>query len=448
MKSFCYASLFAVLVCTFVPAQPNPLPFVNQPLIPTSVKPGSAGFTLTVTGTGFASAAVVQWNQSPCATTFVSGSELQAAISASDVATASTASVSVLNPPPGGGASNRVYFPIRQSSPTFRGTRDLNFAPKSQTLAVGDFNNDGKLDVAETNGLQLEIYLGNGDGTFVALTSTITSPVAYLLAADFDGDGNLDLLASGFNYRVAIFRGNGDGTFTQGKTTRFAGFAVAFAAADFNADGELDFVHTEPNQLAGYQVVDYLNHGDGTFFPAWNAGPICPPTVPAIGDFNGDGKLDFTANGGNVYLGQGGGSFTALLNVGADLNLSSAAADVNGDGKLDLIGDRGAVALGNGDGTFTQISDLILPGGNVVLGDVNGDGRLDIVVRTVAPDLTQSIEVLLGNGDGTFQSSITIPAGTFNQKFQLDQLQLGDFNGDGKLDVIVGGKATFLLLQQ
>src|ERR1700722_9491574 len=85
---------------------PNPVPLINNPLVPTSVAPGGAGFTLTVNGTGFVSGSVVSWNGSPRTTHFVSSSQLTATIPASDIATAGTASINVLNPTPGGGLSN------------------------------------------------------------------------------------------------------------------------------------------------------------------------------------------------------------------------------------------------------------------------------------------------------------------------------------------------------
>src|SRR5436309_167461 len=90
----------------------NPVPLINQPLVPDAIAPGGAGFTLTVNGTGFVSGSVLNWNGSARATTFVNGSQVTAGILASDIATASTASVTVVNPSPGGGTSNVVLFPI------------------------------------------------------------------------------------------------------------------------------------------------------------------------------------------------------------------------------------------------------------------------------------------------------------------------------------------------
>jgi hypothetical protein len=451
MKSLCFASLFFAVMCPVVLAQSNPVPLVNQPLIPASVKPGRGRFTLTVTGTGFAPTAVVQWNGTPRSTMFASSSKLRAKISAVDVAKANTASVSVVNPAPGGGSSNAVYFPIRQGAKVFRGTRDRSFTPESKTVAVGDFNNDGKLDVAVAKGdRRIDIFLGNGDGTFGTPIGTPTpSGIVALLAADFNGDGNLDLFAySAAQSKVTIFWGNGDGSLTEGPSSG-APDANSFALADFNGDGKLDYVAGEPDQLSGPALQVFLGNGDGTFQNWWSASVCCVSFtgLAAVGDFNGDGKLDF-ANSGLVFLGRGDGTFTTDNVFYVDVNDSIATADVSGDGKLDLVSDRGAVALGNGDGTFTQISDLFLTGANVLLGDINGDGLLDVVLRTLTVDGKQDIDTLLGKGDGTFQNPIEHPAGTSDGERQFDHLRLGDFNGDGRLDVMVPAKATFLFLQK
>ena len=108
-------------------ATPNPLPLINQPLVPTATAPGGPGFTLTVRGTGFVSGATVNWKGSARPTSFVSGSELTATIFASDIAAAGTASITVQNPGSGGG-SNVVFFSITESqsaspAPTFANVR-------------------------------------------------------------------------------------------------------------------------------------------------------------------------------------------------------------------------------------------------------------------------------------------------------------------------------------
>lgn len=86
--------------------QTNATPFINLPLVPDAVAPGSSGFTLTLNGTGFVSGSTVYWNGSALPTTFVSASQLTATVSASEVATAGTASITVVSPAAGGGTSS------------------------------------------------------------------------------------------------------------------------------------------------------------------------------------------------------------------------------------------------------------------------------------------------------------------------------------------------------
>ncbi|MGA2696369.1 MAG: hypothetical protein ABSE92_09920, partial [Terriglobales bacterium] len=108
-----------VLICSAlvnVFAANNPVPFVNQPLVPASVAPGGNNFQLTVNGTGFVSGSTVNWNGSPRATSFVNQGQLTATILSTDIATASTASITVTSPAPGGGASSVVFLPVRNPS--------------------------------------------------------------------------------------------------------------------------------------------------------------------------------------------------------------------------------------------------------------------------------------------------------------------------------------------
>lgn len=286
-----FACLFAVFIgticiSTMVLAQPNPLPLLNQPLVPDCVPPGSPQFTLTVNGTGFVSGAVGKWNGSPRVTVVHSGSSLEMTINAADVANAGTATVTVTNPRPGGGTSNPVYFPVRNSSPTVQ-FEVLDYKiPYPGLMVVGDFDNDGKPDlaVADINVKDKyateQVYLGKGDGSFKAPINT--GPFKYgaspRLVGDFNGDGNLDLMLVNSRYCAAILLGKGNGKFTAKPV--FGCQAHYMAAADFNGDGKLDVILVENQRTGGGTFAIYLGKGDGTFRLASGGVSQIPAATP------------------------------------------------------------------------------------------------------------------------------------------------------------------------
>ena len=124
----------------------NPVPLINQPLIPDAIAPGGPGFTLTVNGTGFVSGSAVNWNGSTRATIFVNSSQLTASILAPDIATASTASITVANPSPGGGSSNVVFLPVSNASSSVSfSSLEAAAGTTAASVLTADFNGDGKL---------------------------------------------------------------------------------------------------------------------------------------------------------------------------------------------------------------------------------------------------------------------------------------------------------------
>jgi hypothetical protein len=468
MKSVVFVSLLLLLGIVAASAQTNPVPFIDQPLVPTAASPGVAGFTLAISGANFVSGSVVNWNGVPLPTTFVNKAQVTAAVAASDVSSAGTVFVTIVNPAPGGGISNVAFFQVAtpQSAVAFSPNSNLFSAADGVfNVIAADFNDDGKLDLAATgtvnsqNNPTLFIILGNGDGTFQAPVSyPISFPdviVAPLITGDFNGDGKLDVIAG-----LTVLSGNGDGTFQLGATLP-ASIGSLLGAGDFNGDGKLD--------LAGFdntnsQLTIMLGNGDGTF-QAQTPLQVVSPGVYSFdtivtADFNGDGVLDLAINGDGeehggsfvtILLGNGDGTFQAAL-LGGDEAQGSlgpvTAADFNGDGKQDLAGNFTfgqvaepqsqspglAVGLGNGAGAFT-FNNYPIPqsGGSIFSGDFNADGRLDLAMDSM---------IAMGNGNGTFQTPAIVAAGTFT-------LAVGDFNGDGRLDLVANDSTAtaFVLLQ-
>ncbi len=316
----------------------------------------------------------------------------------------------------------------------------------------------------------VSVLLSNGDGTFGAPVSYDSGGVrAFSVAVgDVNGDGKLDLVVAngcgsddncnqgdGF---VGVLLGNGDGTFQQPTSYDSGGFsAQSVALADTNGDGRLDIVvanECADQDCATGSVGVLLGVGDGTFkaaLPYISYGYFAASVV--VADVNGDGKpdlvvanqcgnSDFNCSDGTegavgVLLGNGDGTFrlSAVYNSGGRFSFSVAAGDLNDDGRLDLVVTNGSnggsvgVLLGNGDGTF-QSAVTYGAGGqavSVAIGDLNADGHPDLLVAN------GDVGVLLGNGDGTFQAVLSYNSGGF----EPSSVAIADVNADGKPDLLV-----------
>ena len=268
----------------------------------------------------------------------------------------------------------------------------------SKSIAIADFNGDGKLDIA----LPGNILLGNGDGTFTAAANPPAIPSLQVVAADFNGDGKIDLALVGFNASnytpFAILLGNGDGTFTAAPNQpQFV--ASQLVAADFDGDGKIDLAALSS---MGDSVAILSGNGDGTF-----AAPSTLPTdshfraiTLAVGDFNGDGKPDVAVGAGannpnitpvakiSIFSGNGDGTFAAGFDVAliAGSLSSLASADLTGSGSTDLS-TFGSVFLGNLTIT-TATADNVLPtGDNVIQADYPGDASNARSSSTNAPSV-------------------------------------------------------------
>ena len=424
----------------------NALPLINAPLSPGDKAPGAVAFTLTVNGTGFVSGATVNWNGNARTTTFVSSSKVTASITATDVATAGTANVTVSNPAPGGGVSNVAHFQIVKTYTAAFGKLDYATDLTPQDVAAADFNGDGKVDLAVATGNNsVSVLLGVGDGTFPThVEYPVPGHPSSVVTGDFNGDGKADIATvDPYQSEISILLGNGDGTF-QGHQEYLTGtHPVAIATADLNGDGKLDLVIVDLNDN---KVAVLLGNGDGSFKAHVDYATGNGPSGVAIGDFNSDGKLDLavadnTDNTVAILLGNGDGSFQGPIPFPtATLPNSVVVGDFNADGKLDLaVGTSNkavSILLGNGDGTFQNHKEYTI-GANAVIvatADVSGDGKLDLVTANFNDN---TVSTLLGNGDGTFKGQAVYPTGA-----GPSGVAIGDFNGNGKLDIAVAASTA------
>jgi FG-GAP-like repeat len=301
----------------------------------------------------------------------------------------------------------------------------------SRWLAVGDFNGDGKPDVAtfndsdpsQTGAASVSIFLNTGAGTFSA-------PVVYesggsgalaITTGDFNGDGKLDIalleLDSSSQSLLGILLGNGDGTFQPVITSGPNNFGIWMAAADFNRDGKTDLILLSNDTEGSVEV--FLSNGDGTF----TAGQVYDrdgrgSAAVAAGDVNGDGKSD-----------------VVIANQCEPILRGGIAYDVNcANGSIGVL-------LGNGDGTFNPAPTQIVADGNLQsmsLADLNADGRLDAVASTET-----GVAVFLGNGDGTFESPTIYAALAASTNIQM---AIADVDGDGGLDIVQPSSGQLAIL--
>jgi hypothetical protein len=442
-----------ILLSTLAMAQI--IPTIEQPVVPAAAQPGGAGFALTLNGAGFVpEPTAVLWGEGSNVTqltiTSFSATQLTATVPAGNIAAAGTSSVSVMN---GIVVSNVEFFQIATpSSPLFLPPVDYNplitNSGTVETTLAADFNGDGILDLAvgvTVNGVaQVAVLLGNSDGTFQSATDYTVDDASSIVAGRFTNDGgSIDLVAGD-----TLLKNNGAGVFTPTPLiVGFAGFRP-FAVGDFSQTGTLNIAG-----LVGPNVQIMNNDGSSSFTlgQTFTGGTTVGGGL-LTADFDGDGILDLAVL--DTYAGfpairvfrgslTGFGGGNPVVTDTPQGGVAFTAADFNGDNKQDIAfvyspaagGGQVLILNGNGDGTFTSGFSQALANpvtGAIVTADFNEDGKLDLATGTF---------ILPGNGDGTFQTPISF-GGT------SDVLATGDFNGDGRPDLVAEASPNVAVLIQ
>jgi hypothetical protein len=326
------------------------------------------------------------------------------------------------------------------------------------SLVAGDFNGDGRQDLAVLSrtappvvvSTGVSVLLNNGQGGFAPPASYSVPSAASLAVGDFHSDDRPDLVVTTTGGAVLLLPNKRDGTFGPATTlTTVNGVVLDLAVADFTGDGKQDlavsWVSSTNSNNGAVEVL--LGHGDGTFAPPVSYA-VAGPGDLAVADFTGDGRQDIAVNSSQgiaLLLNQGNGTFASPLYSSSSVpGTALVAGDFHGNGRPDLVvggsGGTGSVLLlpNKGDGTFGPPTTLLpaasnyLGGTSLAVGDFNGDGKLDLAVGAMSLP-GNPIMVLLGKGDGTFNTMLSGFTGTGGPP----AMAVLDFNGDGRPDLAI-----------
>jgi hypothetical protein len=307
---------------------------------------------------------------------------------------------------------------------------------------VGDFNRDGKMDLAimhvESGTAGVSIFIGDGSGGFAPPTNFPVINADFMVVADFNNDGNADVFISQDDAGSSqILLGNGSGGLSGGSIVNVT-FGHRVVPGDFNKDGKLDLALVgDGATFVSVSLGDGLGHFSAAkTFPVSNGARFI-----ATADFNNDGNLDLVTaghvNGISVLAGDGAGNFGAATSVSLGFSTETVTvADFNGDSKPDLAVSGGqsiAILAGNGTGGFgtpalyrTNTSAF-----DIVSGDFNGDSKADVAITNANFSSLTSMSLFYGDGSGTLRFASVIPVGS--SPFGITS---GDLNNDGHDDLV------------
>ncbi|CCI04718.1 beta strand repeat-containing protein [Microcystis aeruginosa] len=338
------------------------------------------------------------------------------------------------------------YILGANSSASFNPATNFSVGSNPLSVTVGDFNNDGKMDLAVANyySNNVSVLLGTGTGSFGTATNfSVGSNPRSVTVGDFNNDGKMDLaVANYYSNNVSVLLGTGTGSFGTATNFSVGSRLTSVTVGDFNGDGKSDLAVA--NDFSSTVSV-LLGTGTGSFGTATDFSVGGRPFSVTVGDFNGEGKSDLAtanlySNNVSVLLGTGTGSFGTATNFSVgSFPRSVTVGDFNGDGKSDLAvanfnSSTVSVLLGTGTGSFGAATNFSVENGprSVTVGDFNGDGKSDLAV---ANDFISTVSVLLGTGTGSFGAATNFTAGSGPYS-----VTVGDFNGDGKSDLATANR--------
>ena len=342
-------------------------------------------------------------------------------------------------------SSSNISVLLGNGTAGFGAATNITTIPGNNPIWVitADFNNDTKPDIAVShfsNGY-ISVLLGNGNGTFAApVNFSMAASLSKIVAADFNLDGKMDIVAADYYSGAWITFGNGNGTFTGQTQLAPGNGAISVEIGDINNDFNTDIVTISSASTNNVAILTGI--GNGTFNAVSNLTIGGQPKSVAIADVDNDGNKDlvFTANGSNsisVLINGGSGTFGIANSYPCGNSpVYAVVVDVNADGKKDVVTANSSnslsVLLNTGSGAYGTATNYFSSGPQMLItGDFNNDGKNDLVTANYYAD---NYNILVGNGTGGFTNKTPYYAGGY-----CSSATCGDFNGDGKLDVVTGG---------